>query len=183
MTEPRNVMSEHEIGEALKRIADEIIARNPNRTRLAIVGIHTRGVALARRLAGLLEKAASVSVPVGVLDITLYRDDLDVTGHKPIVKGTDIHFKVNGSNIILVDDVLFTGRTIRAALDELVDFGRPASIQLAVLIDRGHRELPIQADYTGKRVTTTRNEVVRVRLRETDGQADSVVLLETTAGK
>lgn len=180
MIEPKSVMSERDVTEALKRIADEVIARNPNRTRLAVVGIHTRGVALARRLAGLLETAAGVSVPIGVLDITLYRDDLDVTGHKPIVKGTDIHFNVNDSNIILADDVLFTGRTIRAALDELVDFGRPASIQLAVLIDRGHRELPIQADYVGKRVSTGRNEAVRVRLRETDGQADSVVLLQTS---
>ncbi len=180
MIEPKSVMSERDVTEALKRIADEVIARNPNRTRLAVVGIHTRGVALARRLAGLLETAAGVSVPIGVLDITLYRDDLDVTGHKPIVKGTDIHFNVNDSNIILADDVLFTGRTIRAALDELVDFGRPASIQLAVLIDRGHRELPIQADYVGKRVSTGRNEAVRVRLRETDGQADGVVLLQTS---
>jgi pyrimidine operon attenuation protein/uracil phosphoribosyltransferase len=182
MTETKDVMSERDIGEALKHIADEILARNPNRTRLAVVGIHTRGVALARRLAKLLENAACVSVSVGALDITLYRDDLDVTGHKPIVKGTDIHFNVNDSNIILVDDVLFTGRTIRAALDELVDFGRPASIQLAVLIDRGHRELPIQADYVGKRVSTGRSEAVRVRLSETDEHADSVVLMQATGG-
>jgi pyrimidine operon attenuation protein/uracil phosphoribosyltransferase len=143
------------------------------------VGVRTRGVPLARRLAAVLGQAAGVEPPVGALDITLYRDDLTTVGPQPVLKGTDIPTSIDGRTVVLVDDVLFTGRTVRAALDELIDFGRPARIELAVLVDRGHRELPIRADYAGRTITTTREEIVQVLLREEDGE-DRVVLQERT---
>lgn len=159
---------------ALQALGSRIAKEHDDLTKLAIVGIQSRGVPLARRLAAAISGKGR-SLPVGSLDITLYRDDLSTIGTRPLIKATDIPFSIDGRTVVLVDDVLFTGRTIRSALDELVDFGRPARIELAVLIDRGHRELPIQADYVGLRVETTRNETVDVRLKETDG-ADEVVI-------
>jgi pyrimidine operon attenuation protein/uracil phosphoribosyltransferase len=141
------------------------------------VGIRTRGAFLAERLAGCIEKIDNVKVPVGVLDITLYRDDLSIIAEQPVVHETQINFDINNKKVILVDDVLYTGRTIRAAIDQLIDFGRPKEIQLAVLIDRGHRELPIRADYAGKNIPTAQNEIVEVRLDEQD-KIDEVVIVE-----
>jgi pyrimidine operon attenuation protein/uracil phosphoribosyltransferase len=160
----------------LARLAAEIAERLPDAGAAVLLGVRTRGVPLARRLAAQLERAVGRAPAVGALDITLYRDDLTTLGAQPLVRGTDFPVPLDGRSVVLVDDVLFTGRTVRAALDELTDFGRPARIQLAVLIDRGHRELPIQADYVGRKVPTARDEVVQVRLSEEDGE-DRVVLL------
>lgn len=160
---------------AVTGIAKAIHADQKNAVAIAIVGIQSRGVPLAARLARALRATGRKTIEVGSLDITLYRDDLSTVGTRPILKATNIPFSIDGTPVILVDDVLFTGRTIRAALDELVDFGRPSRIALAVLIDRGHRELPIQADYVGKTLKTTRTDRVDVRLIETDGK-DEVVL-------
>jgi len=166
------------IQRALTRIAHEILERNKGTDQLALVGIRSRGVHLAERIGKKIREIESgASVPFGVVDITLYRDDVDRGVQNPVVKGTDIPFPVDGRRILLVDDVLFTGRTVRAAMDALVDFGRPQSIQLAVLVDRGHRELPIRADYVGKNLPTSRREQVQVRLAEADGQDE--VLIET----
>jgi pyrimidine operon attenuation protein/uracil phosphoribosyltransferase len=173
----RQVMDPVAIQRALVRIAHEILERNKGTDELALVGIRSRGVHLAERIRKALREieGAAVEVPFGVVDITLYRDDLDRGVQNPIVKGTDIPFPVEGRRILLIDDVLFTGRTIRAAMDALVDFGRPQSIQLAVLVDRGHRELPIRADYVGKNLPTSLREQVQVRLAEADG-VDEVVI-------
>ncbi len=160
----------------LTRLAHEILERNKGAETIAIVGIRTRGEHLARRLVHKLRKIEKREVQTGFLDITLYRDDIRERLNQPILKGTDIRFDVTGKNIILVDDVLFTGRTVRAALDELVDLGRPASIQLAVMIDRGHRELPIRADFIGKNVPTGTDEEIQVLVSELDGE-DAVVLV------
>jgi pyrimidine operon attenuation protein/uracil phosphoribosyltransferase len=160
----------------LQRMAHEIAERVPDMQAAVVVGVRTRGVPLARRLAERLHRALGVAPPVGALDITLYRDDLTTIAAQPIMKGTEIPLSIDGRTVILVDDVLFTGRTVRAALDELIDFGRPARIQLAVLVDRGHRELPIRADYVGRSLATAHDEVVQVRLREHDGE-DRVMLL------
>jgi pyrimidine operon attenuation protein/uracil phosphoribosyltransferase len=164
---------------SLARIAHEIVERNRAIEELAIVGIRERGVPLARRIARRLHDITGHDVPTGALDITLYRDDLmrHAVGPQPLVRSTDILFDIDDRLILLVDDVLYTGRTIRAALDALIDFGRPKAIQLAVLIDRGHRELPIKADYVGKNVPTSRRESVQVRLEEVDGHDD--VLIQT----
>ncbi|MBI3099221.1 MAG: bifunctional pyr operon transcriptional regulator/uracil phosphoribosyltransferase PyrR [Planctomycetes bacterium] len=151
-------------------VVGALARRYEDTPRLAFVGIHRLGVPLAHRLAAGLSRRTGHAYPLGSLDITLYRDDLDTTGTKPVVHGTSLPFDVSGMHVILVDDILFTGRTIRAALDEIVDFGRPASIALAVLIDRGHRELPIQPDFVGHVMKTNRTETVRLRLRETDGE-------------
>jgi len=159
----------------LSRIAHEILERHPDTKRLALVGIRSRGVPLARRLARLIAGAAGSEPAVGALDIALYRDDFTSLAAQPITKGSDILFSIEGRTIVLVDDVLFTGRSVRAALDSLMDFGRPRTIQLAVLIDRGHRELPIRADFVGKNVPTARRESVQVQLQEADG-ADRVVI-------
>ncbi len=159
---------------AITRMAKSIHADHRAAASLAIVGIQSRGVPLAARLAKALRTASRKNVDVGSLDITLYRDDLSTVGTRPVLKATNIPFSIDGRPVILVDDVLYTGRTIRAALDELVDFGRPSRIALAVLIDRGHRELPIQADYVGQTVETARADMVDVRLTETDGK-DGVV--------
>jgi pyrimidine operon attenuation protein/uracil phosphoribosyltransferase len=161
-------------------MAHEILEANEGSGGIALVGIHTRGIPLARRLAGHIASIEGGDpVPVGILDITLYRDDLLTTvGPQPVLKSTDIDFEMEGRTVILVDDVLFTGRTIRAAMDALMDLGRPRRIQLAVLVDRGHRELPIRADYVGKNVPTSRNQGVEVRLEEEDGEEDQVILVD-----
>jgi pyrimidine operon attenuation protein / uracil phosphoribosyltransferase len=165
---------------SLARMAHEIVERNRGVDELAFVGIRTRGVPLAQRLARSIRDITQVDVPVGSLDITLYRDDLmrHTVGPQPLVRLTDIPFSIDDRKILLVDDVLFTGRTIRAALDALIDFGRPRAIQLIVMVDRGHRELPIKADYVGKNLPTSLTQSVRVRLQEIDGR-DEVVLEET----
>lgn len=163
------LMSAEEMGRALRRIAHEVIERNKGAENLALVGVHTRGVPLAEELARLIAEFEGVTPPVGKLDITLYRDDLTEIALQPIVKKTEVDFDVHGKRIVLIDDVLYTGRTARAALDALIDMGRPAVIQYAVMVDRGHRELPIRADYVGKNVPTSTTEVVHVRLAAIDG--------------
>jgi pyrimidine operon attenuation protein/uracil phosphoribosyltransferase len=178
--ERQELMDADRLSRTLSRMAHEILERHPDIRGTVLVGVRTRGVPLARRLAARMKEASGVEPPVGALDITLYRDDLTTVGPQPVLKGTDIPTSIDGRTVVLVDDVLFTGRTVRAALDELIDFGRPARIELAVLVDRGHRELPIHADYAGKTLTTTREEVVQVRLKEEDGD-DRVVLLERAA--
>jgi pyrimidine operon attenuation protein/uracil phosphoribosyltransferase len=171
------VMDADRIGRTLTRIAHEIVERNKGVDALALVGVRTRGVPIARRLARSLKEITGDDVPTGALDITLYRDDLmrQAVGPQPLVRRTEIPFSIDNRKILLVDDVLYTGRTVRAALDALIDFGRPGAIQLIVLVDRGHRELPIKADYVGKNLPTSPDESVQVRLQETDGQ-DEVVL-------
>jgi|SRR3990172_5517780 len=166
---------------SLTRLAHEILEKNRGSESIVIVGIVTRGEHLARRLAAKIQDIEHRELRIGFIDITLYRDDLRGKPTQPILRGTDIHFDITDKNVILVDDVLYTGRTVRAALDELVDLGRPATIQLAVLVDRGHRELPIRADYVGKNIPTSRNEEVRVMMSETDGE-DAVLLLESEGG-
>lgn len=172
-----SIMDADGIRRALIRIAHEITEKNKGVENVALVGIRTRGVPLAARIAEEIRKIENVKVPVGSLDITLYRDDLTMMGYNPVIHGTEIDFDITGKHIILVDDVLYTGRTIRAALDAIIDMGRPNSIQLAVLIDRGHRELPIRADYAGKNVPTSRRETVEVALQE-EGKEDEVILGE-----
>ena len=166
-----------EIRRAVTRIAHEILERNKGAQRLVLVGIAARGDELARRLAAEIERIEGARVPVGVLDITFYRDDIGMRAEAPEVHETRIDFDINGTTVVLVDDVLYSGRTVRAAMDALVDFGRPAAIQLAVLVDRGHRELPIRADFVGKNAPTRRDEDVRVALIETDGE-DAVYVEE-----
>lgn len=173
----RKVLDEEQIRRAVTRISHEILERNRGPKKVAIVGIRTRGEFLAQRIKKQIMELEGVEIPFGVVDITLYRDDLTHNSEQPLVRGTDLPFNIDKYNIILVDDVLFTGRTIRAALDAMVDFGRPISVQLAVLVDRGHRELPIRADYIGKNVSTQRAELVEVCLGEKDGE-DSVYIRE-----
>lgn len=175
MKEKSKVMDKEAIDKALERIAHEIIEHFKDPDDIAVIGIKNRGAYLARRLASKIERITKKSPPIGALDITLYRDDLTQVAEQPIVHATEIDFAIEGRKIVLVDDVLFTGRTIRCALDALIDFGRPGRIQLAVLVDRGHRELPIKADYVGKNVPTSADEIVEVRLAEADGK-DEVVL-------
>jgi pyrimidine operon attenuation protein/uracil phosphoribosyltransferase len=172
------VMDADRIGRTLTRIAHEIVERNKGIEDLALIGIRRRGVPIARRIARSLREITGDELPTGALDITLYRDDLmrHAVGPQPVVRRTEIPFSIDDRRILLVDDVLYTGRTIRAALDALIDFGRPRSIQLIVLVDRGHRELPIKADYVGKNLPTAPSESVQVRLQEIDGQDE--VLLE-----
>jgi pyrimidine operon attenuation protein/uracil phosphoribosyltransferase len=159
------------------RMAHEIIEKNKGISNLCLVGIRTRGVFIASRLAENIKKIEGKEVPVGTLDITLYRDDLTLIAFQPVVHKTEISFDISGKDLVLIDDVLYSGRTIRAALDALIDLGRPNTIQLAVLIDRGHRELPIRPDYVGKNIPTAKNETVQVRLSELDG-TDEVVIME-----
>jgi pyrimidine operon attenuation protein / uracil phosphoribosyltransferase len=166
----RQIMTADEIRRATVRISHEIVEKQAGTAGLALVGIQRRGVPLAHRIADAIAEHEGVSLPVGALDITFYRDDLSLVALQPLVKGTDLPFDLNGATVVLVDDVLYTGRTIRAAMDALVDFGRPQAIRLAVLIDRGHRELPIRADHVGKNVPTSREEIVRVHLAETDDE-------------
>jgi pyrimidine operon attenuation protein/uracil phosphoribosyltransferase len=175
--ERQELMDKSRLARTLSRMAHEILEREPDVARTVLVGVRTRGVPLARRLAALMAEASGVMPVVGALDITLYRDDLTTVGPQPVIKGTDIPCSIDARTVVLVDDVLYTGRTVRAALDELIDFGRPARIKLAVLVDRGHRELPIRADFVGRTLTTTRQEIVQVELAEEDG-ADQVLLLE-----
>jgi pyrimidine operon attenuation protein/uracil phosphoribosyltransferase len=165
-------MDADRMGRTLARIAHEILERNKSVDELALVGIRSRGVPLARRIARLIRDISQHEVPTGALDITLYRDDLmrQPIGAQPVIKRTEIPFSIDDRRILLVDDVLYTGRTIRAALDALIEFGRPRSIQLVVLVDRGHRELPIKADYVGKNLPTSLSESVHVRLTEIDGR-------------
>lgn len=163
------IMARDDIKRTLARIAHEIVERNTATEQLILVGMHTRGVPLANRLAANIESFKSSEIPVGALDISLYRDDLSTLILKPVVRHTEIPFSVNDKSIVLVDDVLYTGRSARAAMDALIDLGRPRSIQLAVLIDRGHREMPIKADYIGKNLPSSRYEEVKVSLEETDG--------------
>ena len=165
----RQIMTGDEIRRAIVRISHEIVEKQAGTQDLALVGIQRRGVPLAMRVADAIEEHEGVRLPVGALDITFYRDDLSLVAQQPIVKGTDLPFDLNGKTIVLVDDVLYTGRTVRAAMDELIDFGRPRAIRLAVLIDRGHRELPIRADHVGKNVPTSREEIVKVHVAEFDG--------------
>ena len=171
------LMNAEEMRRALYRIAHEIVEANKGVEGLALVGIHTRGIPLAERLARFIQEFEGKAVPVGILDITLYRDDLSEIGHRPQVRETRIPFDLTGKAVVLVDDVLYTGRTARAALDALMDLGRPKRIYLAVLVDRGHRELPIRADFVGKNVPTAKNEVVKVKVAEVDGE-DRVELWE-----
>jgi pyrimidine operon attenuation protein/uracil phosphoribosyltransferase len=176
LREKAQVLDETALDRALTRIAHEILERNGGAKELAFVGLRTRGVTLAQRLNAKIAAIDGATVPVGTLDITLYRDDLDMRG-APVIRGTDIPFSIKNKTVVLVDDVLFTGRTIRAALDALIDLGRPKMIQLAILVDRGHRELPIRPDYIGKNLPTSKRETVAVRLREHDGE-DRVVIEE-----
>ena len=171
------LMSASEIERTLVRLAHEIVEKNAGAANLGLVGIKRRGVPLAQRLAKLIEKIERVPVETGVLDISFYRDDLSTSGPRPPVNKGDIGFDVNGRDIILMDDVLYTGRTIRAALDALFDHGRPKSVQLLVLIDRGHRELPIQSTYTGRSIPTSSREIIEVKLREVD-EDEQVLLVE-----
>ncbi len=165
-------MSESEIRRALIRIVHEIIEQNKGIKNIALIGIKRRGDFIARRIAERIQKSEGKKVLLGAIDITLYRDDLQLVSETPIIEGSDIPFDINHKIIVLVDDVLYTGRTIRAAIEELLDYGRPKAIQLAVLVDRGHRELPIQADFVGKRLPTAKNEIVDVRVKELDGKDD-----------
>jgi len=175
--EKGTVMDEEQIKRALARISHEILEKNKGAERLVIIGIRSRGDFLARRIKDYIKKVEGVDIPIGALDITLYRDDFTLIDYKPIVGKTEIPFDVADKVVILIDDVLYTGRTVRAALDEIIDFGRPKEIQLAVLVDRGHRELPIRPDYVGKNVPTAENELVDVQIKEIDG-IDRVVIRE-----
>jgi pyrimidine operon attenuation protein/uracil phosphoribosyltransferase len=175
--EKSKILDKDAIDKSLKRMAHEIVEAGPDMKDTVLIGIKNRGAFVAERLAEKIKEIAGKRPEVGALDITLYRDDLTQASEQPIVHATEITFDIDRKRIVLVDDVLFTGRTIRCALDALIDFGRPAKIQLAVLVDRGHRELPIRADYVGKNVPTSVKEVVEVRLAESDGK-DEVVISE-----
>ncbi len=175
--EKGQLMSASEIDRTLVRLAHEVLERSRDIGQLAFIGIRRRGVPLAQRLAKKIESLEKCEIPVGILDINLYRDDLTTVGVKPVVSATEIPFSVQGKDIILMDDVLYTGRTIRGALDALFDHGRPARVQLLVLIDRGHRELPIEAQYTGRSVQTSATEIIEVKFQEVDG-IEKVLLVE-----
>ncbi|MDD5427877.1 MAG: bifunctional pyr operon transcriptional regulator/uracil phosphoribosyltransferase PyrR [Candidatus Omnitrophica bacterium] len=177
LKEKTKILGKDDIDRALSRIAHEIVEKVKDVGGIAVIGIKNRGAYIGRRLASKIENITGSKVPFGALDITLYRDDLTEVSAQPVVHATEIDFDIETKKIILVDDVLYTGRTIRCALDALIDLGRPAQIQLAVLVDRGHRELPIRADYVGKNVPTSLKEVVEVKLAETEGK-DEVVLCE-----
>lgn len=175
--EKAQLMSASEIDRTLVRLAHEILEKTENPDKLAFIGIQRRGLPLAQRLAGKIESIEKKTIPVGVLDIRLYRDDLSPIGTQPIVSATEIPFPVTGLDIVLTDDVLYTGRTIRAALNALFDHGRPSRVQLLALIDRGHRELPIEARYVGRVIQTSKDEGIEVKLMETDG-VEKVLLVE-----
>lgn len=177
LVEKAKVMDGEGMTRALTRIAHEILEKSKGTEDLCLVGIRMRGDNLALRVSGLIEEIEGLRVPVGFLDITLYRDDFTSIAHQPVVHSTEIPFDVNERVVVLVDDVLYTGRTVRAALDELMDFGRPVAIQLAVLVDRGHRELPVRADFVGKNLPTSKKEKVEVRVKEVDGE-DGVIIWE-----
>jgi len=171
------ILDAEKLNRSLVRMAHEIVEANKGIDDLVIVGVRRRGVPLAKRLGIIIEKAEGQKIPFGIIDITLYRDDFTLLTEQPVLHRTEIPFSIRDKKVLLVDDVLFTGRTVRAALDALVDLGRPKSIQLAVLIDRGHRELPIQADFIGRKVPTSKEEIVSVRMQEIDGE-DKVVIEE-----
>lgn len=172
------ILDEGTISRAISRLAYEIVEKDRNLAKLAIVGIRTAGEHLAKRIHARIQEIEGQSIAYGVIDITLYRDDLSYSSaNQPLLKGTDLNFSISGTRIVLVDDVLYTGRTVRAALDAIIDFGRPRCVELAALVDRGHRELPIRADYVGKNVPTSRDESVKVRLREM-GYEDGVYLVK-----
>lgn len=175
--EKAQLMSASEMDRTLVRLAHEILEKSDNLSKLAFIGIRRRGVPIAQRLAKKISELEKRDVPVGILDINLYRDDLSTVGAKPVINATEIPFDITGLDIILTDDVLYTGRTIRAALDALFDHGRPSRVQLLCLIDRGHRELPIEARYVGRKVPTTANEIIEVKLTEIDGM-EKVLLVE-----
>jgi len=177
MKEKAKILDKDTIGRTMMRVAHEILEKNKGTQGLCLVGIRNRGAFLAKRLGACIEQIEQKQVPVGILDITLYRDDLTLIASQPVVHKTEIDFDLTDKNVVLVDDVLYTGRTVRAAMDALMDFGRANSVQLAVLVDRGHRELPIRADFVGKNIPTAKNETVEVRLEEPDGK-DEVVIVE-----
>jgi len=172
----KKILSGDDIKRTLYRLSHQILEKSPNSAELALIGIQTRGVHLAKRIKAIIKEIKGAEIPLGVLDITLYRDDLTAIGPKPIVKETKIPFDLSERIVILVDDVLFTGRTVRAALNEIMDFGRPKRVEYLVLVDRGYRELPIRADYVGKNIPTSRKEVIEVKLEEYDG-IDEVVII------
>ena len=171
------IMDESAISRAITRISHEIIEKNKGIENLVLIGIQRRGVPLAKRIAEKIKSVESCEIPVGILDITLYRDDLSLLNEHPVINGTEINFDIVNKKVVLVDDVIYTGRTVRAAIDALMDINRPQMIQLAVLIDRGHRELPIRADYVGKKITTLRNQEVSLKVKEIDSE-DSLWLME-----
>ncbi|MCM8823509.1 MAG: bifunctional pyr operon transcriptional regulator/uracil phosphoribosyltransferase PyrR [Candidatus Omnitrophica bacterium] len=174
--EKTKILLEEDIKRTLYRLANEILESSFSLPEVVLLGIQTRGVYIAKRIRDIIKGIKGIELPLGTLDITFYRDDLTVIGPKPLVKETNIDFDINDKEAILIDDVLFTGRTIRAALDEIMDFGRPKRVQLLVLIDRGHRELPIRADFVGKNIPTSISEMVEVRLKEVDGKEEVVIL-------
>ncbi len=178
----KELMSRQDLERALTRMAHEIIEKNKGISGLCLIGIQRGGVYLAQRLAAKIRDIEEKEIPVGSLDIALYRDDLHIRRQQPVVRRTEVPFEVNDLKIILVDDVLFTGRSIRSAMDALMDIGRPAAIQLAVLIDRGHRELPIKADYVGKNIPTSMSEIVEVQMKE-EGFEDRVILKKSERGE
>jgi len=178
MSNTKKILDAKEIERILKRLANEVIEKNKGCENLYIVGIHTRGVPLAKRIADYIEKFENESIRVGALDITLYRDDLTYIEHQPVIQDSILNFDIEGKHILLVDDVLNTGRTARAALNAILDYGRPASIQFLVIVDRGNRELPIQADFVGKNLPTAKNESVQVHLQEIDGEDDVLIIKE-----
>lgn len=173
--EKTKVLTTEEIKRTLYRLTHQILEKDQPTGELVLIGIQTRGVFLAHRIQNIIKEIEKIEVPVGILDITLYRDDLTAIGPRPVIKETKIDFDINNKIVVLVDDVLFTGRTIRAALDELMDFGRPKKIDLLVLIDRGHRELPIRADFVGKNIPTSKKELVELKLKEVDGQDQATI--------
>lgn len=175
--EKTQLMSASEIDRTMVRLAHEVLEKSPDLKNLAFIGIKRRGVPMAQRLAKNIESLEGHKVPVGILDINLYRDDLSTVGPRPVVSGTQIDFSVVGKDVLLIDDVLYTGRTIRAALDALFELGRPSRVQLLVLIDRGHRELPIEAQYVGRKVPTSSREIIEVKYQEIDG-VEKVLLVE-----
>ncbi|MBN2482718.1 MAG: bifunctional pyr operon transcriptional regulator/uracil phosphoribosyltransferase PyrR [Candidatus Omnitrophica bacterium] len=170
------LLSDADIKRILLRLAHQVLEKNTHAEQLVFIGIQTRGVYLAQRLQKIVKELEGIEIPLGILDITLYRDDLTTVSEVPLVKETKIPCDLKNRIVILIDDVLFTGRTIRAALDEIMDFGRPHRIELLVLIDRGHRELPIRADFVGKNIPTAKNELVEIRLKEIDGKDEAVIL-------
>lgn len=176
----QDIMEEKDLAQSWKDIAKQIIGDYPSLSELVIIGIRSRGNILASRMVKEIKKQTGAEVPLGILDITLYRDDFTTIGPEPVVHETEINFDITGKNVILIDDVLFTGRTIRAAMDALIDFGRPASIRLAVLIDRGERELPIQPDYVSKKITVNSGEIIEVKLKEIDGKEGVIVTKSQT---
>jgi pyrimidine operon attenuation protein/uracil phosphoribosyltransferase len=181
-TDPKVIMDREDIERVVTRIAHEIVERNRDCEDLYLIGIRKRGVTLAQRISQKIKGIKGWEIPIGALDITLYRDDLSEIDAQPVIKKTEIPFSVKGRKIILVDDVLYTGRTVRAALDGIIDLGRPQFIQLAILLDRGHRELPIRADYIGKNIPTSRRELVEVKFLEDDGREEVVLIEEVTDG-